>query len=52
MSSYSNESPFDASMLVHFRSRISANLVNKVNQEMVKKMLETTSSQEAKKKPN
>ncbi|BAY28699.1 transposase [Nostoc carneum NIES-2107] len=51
MSSYSNESPFDASMLVHFRSRISANLVNKVNQEMVKKMLETTSSQEAKKKP-
>lgn len=50
MSSYSNESPFDASMLVHFRSRISANLVNKVNQEMVKKMLETTSSQSAEKK--
>ncbi|GAA6624272.1 hypothetical protein NUACC26_100970 [Scytonema sp. NUACC26] len=35
MSSYSNEPPFDASMLVHFRERISAELVNKVNQEMV-----------------
>jgi IS5 family transposase len=50
MSSYSNESPFDASMLVHFRERISAELVNKVNQQMVKKMLETTSSQETEKK--
>jgi transposase, IS5 family len=45
MSSYSNEAPFDASMLVHFSERISASLVNKVNQEMVKKMLLTTSSQ-------
>lgn len=44
MSYYSNETPFDASMLVHFRERISADLVNKVNQQMVKKMLETTSS--------
>jgi hypothetical protein len=44
MSSYSNETPFDASMLVHFRERISAELVNKVNQQMVKKMhLETSS---------
>jgi IS5 family transposase len=50
MSSYSNESPFDASMLVHFRERISAELVNKVNQQMVKKMLETTSPQETEKK--
>ncbi|QLE40891.1 IS5 family transposase (plasmid) [Nostoc sp. C052] len=50
MSSYSNETTFDASMLVHFRERISAELVNKVNQQMVKKMLETTSSQEAEKK--
>src|SRR6476660_3481923 len=38
MSSYSNETPFNASMLVHFRERISVELVNKVNQEMVKKM--------------
>lgn len=32
MSSYSNEAPFDASMLVHFREKISADLVNRVNQ--------------------
>lgn len=44
ISSYSNEAPFDPSMLVHFRERISAELVNKVNQETVKRMLETTSS--------
>lgn len=44
MSSYINEAPFDASMLVHFRERISADLVNKVNQETVNRMLETTSS--------
>ncbi len=44
MSSYNNEAPFDASMLVHFRERISADLVNKINQEMVKKMLEAASS--------
>ncbi len=35
MSSYSNEAPFDASMLVHFRERISVELVRKVNQETV-----------------
>jgi transposase, IS5 family len=50
MSCYSNEPPFDASMLVHFRERISADLVNRVNQEMVKKMLETTSSISTEKK--
>jgi transposase, IS5 family len=50
MSSYSNEAPFDASMLVHFRERISVNLVNKVNQEMVKRMLETTSPRPSEKK--
>jgi len=50
MSSYSNEAPFDASMLVHFRERISAELINKVNQEMVKKMCKETSSQSTQKK--
>lgn len=50
MSSYQNEAPFDASMLVHFRERISAELVNKVNQEMVKKMLEAASSELTEKK--
>ena len=43
MSSYSSEAPFDAAMMVHFRERISANVVNKVNQVMVKKMQESTS---------
>lgn len=52
MSSYSNEAPFDSSMLVLFRERISADLVNRVNQATVKKMLETASeiSSEKKKK--
>ena len=52
MSSYSNEAPFDASMLVHFRERIGANVVNRVNQVMVKKMQEnaSTSVDEKKKK--
>ncbi|OKH54840.1 transposase [Calothrix sp. HK-06] len=50
MSSYSNEAPFDASMLVHFRERIGVELVNKVNQHMVKKMLEAASEESAKKK--
>jgi IS5 family transposase len=35
MSAYSNEELFDATMLVHFRKRISKNLVNKVNKRMV-----------------
>jgi hypothetical protein len=42
LSFYSNEIPFDASLLVHFRQRISVNLVNKVNQQMVKKIREAT----------
>jgi hypothetical protein len=50
MSSYSNRTPFDPSMLVHFRERISGELVNKVNQEMVRKMLDKTSSQSTPKK--
>ena len=42
LSSYSNEIPFDASLLVHFRKRINVNLVNKVNQKMVNKIREAT----------
>ncbi len=41
-STYSNEPPFDPSLLVHFRQRISANLIKKVNERMVEKMRETT----------
>lgn len=40
LSCYSNNYPFDASMLVHFRERIDINLVNKVNREIVNKGLE------------
>jgi len=53
LSYYSNEMPFDASLLVHFRQRISVNLVNKVNQKMVKKIRQATSpkSESNKKEP-
>lgn len=37
LSFYSNESPFDDSMLSHFRQRIEIDLVNKINESMVKK---------------
>jgi transposase, IS5 family len=36
MTAYSNKEPFDSSMLVHFRQRIGVNLVNKINEKMVK----------------
>ena len=49
-STYSNELPFDPSLLVHFRQRISAELVNKVNERMVKEIWETTPSPPEKKK--
>ena len=42
MSYYINEAPFDASTLVHFRELISANVGNKVNQMMGKKIQEAT----------
>ena len=35
MSSYSNEAPFDASLMVYFRERIDKDLVNKINEKMV-----------------
>ena len=46
---YSNEAPFDASLLVKFRERINVNLVNQINQRMVQKSQEE-SEEEAKKK--
>ncbi len=46
---YSNEAPFDASMLSHFRQRIDIDLVNKINESMVKKNAEETSSPSKKK---
>jgi IS5 family transposase len=44
------EVPFDPSLLVHFRQRISANLINKVNERMVLKIWETTPNPLEKKK--
>ena len=44
ISSYSNETPFDASMLVIFRQRIDIELVNRINQKMVKEMLDNSST--------
>jgi hypothetical protein len=49
-SSYSNELPFDPSLLVHFRQRISPNLINQVNERMVEKMRELTPVKPEKKK--
>jgi hypothetical protein len=49
-STYSNELPFDPSLLVHFRQRISAKLINKVNERMVEKVRETTPVKPEKKK--
>jgi transposase, IS5 family len=50
LSSYSNELPFDPSLLVHFRQRISPNLINKVNERMVERMREITPVKPEKKK--
>ncbi len=49
LSSYSNEAPFDPSMLCHFRQRINIDLVNKINQSMVKKNEEKTQPKSEKK---
>jgi hypothetical protein len=49
-STYTNEVPFEPSLLVHFRQRISANLINKVNERMVRKIWETTPNPPEKKK--
>ena len=45
LSSYSNEAPFEASMLVHFRQRIEADLVNRVSEKMVMNQLEIIGSE-------
>ena len=48
-SSDSNEMPFDSSLLVHFRQRISAELVNKVNREVGRRLREAARSESEKK---
>ncbi len=47
---YSNQAPFDPSMLVHFRERIDMNLVNRLNQKIVKNVLENQEGEEVKAK--
>ena len=42
MSNYSNETPFEASMMVYFRERIKIDFVKKINQKMVKNFQEKT----------
>ncbi|MEC4893978.1 MAG: IS5 family transposase [Oscillatoria sp. PMC 1051.18] len=46
MPAYSNEAPFEPSMFVHFRQRIGIDLVNQVNEKMVKKARESQSTEE------
>lgn len=50
MPAYSSEEPFDPSMMVHFRERIDKNLVNKINQKMVKSLREKQEEKEKKTK--
>jgi transposase, IS5 family len=40
MKSYSDAAPFDSSMFVYFRERIGVNLINKINEKMVKEQTE------------
>ena len=51
LSSYSNEAPFDPSLLVHFRERIKVEIIQKINEEIVKRMRELTSPEVSPKKP-
>jgi hypothetical protein len=50
LNSYSNEAPFEASMLVHFRQRIDIELVNRMNRSMVKNNEDKIEKEETEKK--
>lgn len=50
LNSYSNEAPFEASMLVHFRQRIDIELVNRMNRSMVNNNQDKISEEETEKK--
>jgi len=47
---YSNKAPFEASMLVHFRQRISEEIVNKINRKIVEKNIERVAEENSGKK--
>ncbi len=42
LSEYSNEAPFEASMMVYFRERIKMDFIKQINQKMVKNFQEET----------
>ncbi len=50
LSKYSNDSPFEASMMVYFRERIKMDFVKKINQKMVKDFQEETETEEKKRR--
>ncbi len=50
MSDYSNEAPFEASMMVYFRERVTMDFVKKINQKMVKDFQEETEETETEEK--
>jgi hypothetical protein len=50
--SYSREAPYDASLLVRFRERINANLVNQINERVVKNSQSETEEESKKKAPH
>jgi hypothetical protein len=50
LNKYSNEAPFEASILVHFRQRIDIGLVNRMNRSMVKNSREEESEEATAKK--
>ena len=52
MSSYSNDIPFDASLMVYFRERINQDMVNKVNKKMVENARKKEAESERQKKTN
>lgn len=40
LKSYSNQAPFDPSMLVHFRERLSVDIINRINEKLFKETRE------------
>ena len=47
LSEYSNDPPFEASMMVYFRERINMDCVKKINQKMVMDLLEKAEETES-----
>ena len=50
LSDYSNDSPFEASMMVYFRERIKMDFVKRINQKMVKDFQDESEETETEKK--